>query len=189
MRFPSEFLPPDLARRLRGNLGLLGLGLLALALGEPMRAHSDALVTLAAPHGILSLQFACAAETAQGILATWDGTALNHARLSLLWDCGFAPAYGISLTALTERLTYRLSRHDRRWLPVLVWLPLYAAAADLMENLFHFRLLDGIPPDGLVLLPALACGFALFKWGALAFWLVALPGLGLQAMVKRKTRS
>ncbi len=57
LRHPSDFLPDPIARRLPSNLGLLCLGLLALVLGDPMRAHSDALINPAAPFGILSLQF------------------------------------------------------------------------------------------------------------------------------------
>ena len=189
MRYPTDFLAPELARRLRGNLGLLGLGLLALALGEPMRAHSDALVILAAPYGILSLQFACTTETARRILATWDAVALNHAWLSLLWDCGFAPAYGVALAALTERLGANATRHGGRSLPVLAWLPLWAAAADLLENLFHFRLVLGAGNDGMTILPTLACGFASFKWALLTAWLAALIGLGLRAIANRTTRN
>jgi len=188
MRNPSDFLSPDLARRLRGNLGLVALGLLTLALGEPMRTHAEALLTLAAPHGILSLQFTCTADAAQRILDSWDGVAMDHARSSLLWDSGFAPAYGIALLALTERLV-TLSRHGGSWLSVLAWLPFWAASADLAENLLHYRLLDGGALGSMAMLPTLACGFALFKWGVLALWSVALVGLGLGFLVNRMTRT
>lgn len=189
MRHPSDFLPPELARRLQGNLGLLGLGLFTLALGEPVRAHSDALVTLTAPHGILSLQFACSAESVRRILSTWNTAALDHVRLSLLWDCGFAPAYGVALAALTERLGVNAPRYGEGWWPVLAWLPLWAAVADLLENLLHFHLVLGSGNDGMAFLPALACGFALSKWILLGTWLVALIGLGLRAIVTRATRT
>lgn len=189
MRQPSDFLPSQLARHLRGRVGLLGLALLALALGEPMRAHSDALVTLAAPHGILSLQFACSADASLRILAAWDGAALEHARLSLIWDCGFAPAYGFALAALTERLGNSVTGYGRARLTLLAWLPLWAAVADLLENLLHFRLLQGADADGMAALTPLACGFAMFKWALLATWLVTLIGLGLRAMARRATRS
>lgn len=185
MRYPSDFLPPRQARCLRGNLGLLGLGLLAMALGEPMRAHSDALVTQAAPLGILSLQFACRADAAKLILLSWDTIALGHARLSLLWDCGFAPAYGVALAALTERLAQTMARRGVRHPHALAWLPLWAALADLLENLLHFLLIDGAASP----LATPGCALAAFKWGALALWLAALLGLALRAIANRVTRA
>ena len=101
MRSPSSFLSSAVADRLLSNFALLVLGLLTLLLGDPMRAHSDALINPAAPFGILSLQFTFSADAAQTLLHAWDSTALQHARLSLYWDMGFAPAYGIALAALT----------------------------------------------------------------------------------------
>jgi hypothetical protein len=185
MRRPSDFLPSTLAGRLRGNAGLLGLGLLALALGEPMRAHSDALVTQAAPFGILSLQFACAADSARAILETWNAEALRHARLSLLWDMGFAPAYGVALAALSERLlAWRSRRRPAGPLP-LAWLPLWAALADWLENLSHFCLLAPEGCGASAFLPTLACSFALLKWGLLSGWLLGMAGLGLHGCLGR----
>lgn len=186
MRRPSDFLPPALAGRLRGNLGLLGLGLLTLALGEPMRAHSDALITQAAPQGILSLQFACSAEAARAILGTWDAGDLGHARLSLYWDMGFAPAYGIALAAVTERFAaYLAGRGDRsgdRYYPVLAWLPVWAGLADWLENLIHLGLVSGDGPGIHAVPPALACGAALLKWGLLSGWLLAVVAAGLREL-------
>ncbi len=176
-RPPSTLLPPALAGALLSLPGLVALFVLALALGEPMRAHADALVTPAAPLGILSLQFACAAEGAGAILAMWDEEARQHARLSLYWDMGFAPAYGIALAALSERFAaYRAGQGARRvsrWvsrLPIaLGWLPLAAAAADMVENVLHLILIDVGGPA----ISTAACALALVKWGLLAAWLTA----------------
>ncbi len=170
---PLALLPPAPARALRSIPGLLGLAVLALALGEPMRAHSDALVTSAAPLGILSLQFACGAGAVQSILASWDAFMVEHARLSLYWDMAFAPAYGLALAALSERLGGGLRRgaHGGH---VTAWLPLLAAAADLLENVLHLLLIAGGAP--VVALPA--CAAALLKWALLAAWLASvLAGL------------
>lgn len=145
-----------------------------------MRAHSDALINLAAPYGILSLQFTCGADAVRGILAAWDGQALQHARSSLYWDMSFfAPAYGLALAALTQR--YFTYRGRRGYAPssTLVWLPLWAALADCLENLFHLCLLSAdtcVSPD--VLVP-LACSAALLKWSLLLFWLLAVGGNAL----------
>jgi len=172
---PLALLPPAVARVLRGIPGLIVLAVLALALGEPMRAHSDALVTAAAPLGILSLQFACGAGAAQTILASWDAFMLEHARLSLYWDMAFAPAYGLALAALSERLATGAGL--RRSAPgghVTAWLPLLAAAADLLENVLHLMLLA----DGAAALAAPACAAALLKWVLLTAWLASvLAGL------------
>lgn len=166
---PSALLPPAVARLLLGGPGLLVLAGLTLSMGEPMRAHSDALATAAAPLGILSLQFACAADAAQAILAGWDTAALAHARSSLYWDMAFAPAYGILLAALSERLTIGGARSR------LAWLPLVAAAADGLENCLHLALLATGAP---AIAPA-ACTAALLKWGLLSFWVAATATAGL----------
>ncbi|KAF0102394.1 MAG: hypothetical protein FD187_677 [bacterium] len=170
---PLALLPPAPARALRSIPGLLGLAVLALVLGEPMRAHSDALVTSAAPLGILSLQFACGAGAVQTILASWDAFMLEHARLSLYWDMAFAPAYGLALAALGERLGGGLRRgaHGGH---VTAWLPLLAAAADLLENVLHLLLIAG----GALVVALPACAAALLKWALLAAWLASvLAGL------------
>ncbi len=172
-RSPSTLLPPALAGALLSTPGLVALFVLALALGEPMRAHADALVTPAAPLGILSLQFACAAEGAGAILAMWDEEARQHARLSLYWDMGFAPAYGIALAALSERFAAYRAGWDpgrgSRQPAVLAWLPLVAAAADMVENALHLILIDAGDPA----ISTAACALALVKWGLLAAWLTA----------------
>jgi hypothetical protein len=168
-RPPSGFLPGALAGALLGVPGLIILGLLTLALGEPMRAHSDALATPAAPLGILSLQFACAADSAQSILAGWNAAALAHARTSLYWDMAFAPAYGILLAALSERLAIGGARSG------LAWLPLAAAAADGLENVLHLALIAAGAPG---IAPA-ACVAALSKWALLSSWVAAAATAGL----------
>ncbi|MBM4181752.1 MAG: hypothetical protein FJ209_09415 [Betaproteobacteria bacterium] len=172
---PLALLPPPVARVLRGIPGLIVLAVLAMALGEPMRAHSDALVTAAAPLGILSLQFACGAGAAQAILASWDAPMLADARLSLYWDMAFAPAYGLALAALSERLAAGAGRRrSAAGGHVTAWLPLLAAAADLLENALHLLLLASNPTA----LAFPACAAALLKWALLATWLgIVLTGL------------
>lgn len=184
MRLPSDTLPDKLAGRLLGNVGLLSLGLLSLVLGETMRAHSDALIGPAAPMGILSLQFACGTEAAHAILAGWDGPARLHARLSLYWDMGFALAYGVALTALTQRFFAWRARHGRPFRAVIAWLPIWAALADGLENLLHLSLITANGPAVIDLLAPLACGAALLKWSLLAVWLL---GLGWTALRKPAT--
>jgi len=174
MRHPSDFLPSVFASRLQSTLGLVVLGLLTLVLGEPMRAHSDALINPTAPFGILSLQFACNADAAKTILDTWDSTALLHARLSLYWDMGFAPAYGIALAALTERFFAYRNRRGYQSTPAIAWLPIWAALADWLENLLHLYLISASGSVAHALLPALACSAALLKWGLLSGWLLAM---------------
>jgi hypothetical protein len=174
MRHPSDFLPGTLASRLQSTLGLTFLGLLTLALGDPMRAHSDALINPSAPFGILSLQFACSADAAKAILDNWEGTALLHARLSLYWDMGFAPAYGIALAALTERFFAYRSKRGFQPAPAIAWLPIWAALADWLENLLHLCLISASGCGAHALLPALACSAAVLKWGLLSVWLLVI---------------
>ena len=174
MRRPSDFLPGAFASRLQSTLGLVVLGLLTLVLGDPMRAHSDALINPTAPFGILSLQFACNADAAKTILDTWDGNALLHARLSLYWDMGFAPAYGIALAALTERFFAYRNRRGFQPAPAIAWLPIWAALADWLENLLHLCLISTSGCGAHAILPTLACSAALLKWGLLSGWLLAM---------------
>jgi hypothetical protein len=174
MRHPSDYLPSAFASRLQSTLGLIVLGLLTWVLGDPMRAHSDALVNPSAPFGILSLQFACNADAAKAILNTWDSAALLHARLSLYWDMGFAPAYGIALAALTERFFAYRTKRGFQPSPAIAWLPIWAALADWLENLLHLCLISASGCGTHAILPALACSAALLKWGLLSVWLLAI---------------
>ena len=179
MRLPFDYLPASLASRLPGNPGLLLLGMLTLLLGEPMRAHADALIGPAAPLGILSLQFACSADSANAILAAWDDPARLHARQSLFWDMGFAAAYGSTLTALTQRvIAYRARRGRTSW-TVVAWLPLWAALADWLENLLHLSLIVARGGGEIALVAPLACSAALLKWGLLLSWLLGVGWIAL----------
>lgn len=174
---PFAFLPSAFARRLQSTLGLIVLGLLTLALSDPMRAHSDALINPTAPLGILSLQFTFSLEAAQTMLRTWDSAALRHARLSLYWDMAFAPAYGITLAALTERLSAYRARRGFQTTPAIAWLPIWAALADWLENLFHLCLVSADGCAATALLPALGGTAAVLKWCLLATWLLAMVWL------------
>jgi hypothetical protein len=188
MRHPSGFLPLAFASQLQSNLSLLILGLLTLAFGEPMRTHSDALINPAAPFGILSLQFTCGADAAKIILNAWDSAALLHARLSLYWDMGFAPAYGIALTALTERVLSSRAKQGDSSFPVIAWLPLWAALADWLENLLHLCLIATDNCGAEAILPSLACSAALLKWSLLAGWLLAMVWLALHRLINLSNR-
>jgi len=179
MRPPCGFLPSAFASRLQSTLGLVVLSLLTLVLGDPMLAHSDTLINPTASFGILSLQFACSADAAKTILDTWDGNALLHARLSLYWDMGFAPAYGIALAALTERFFAYRARLGARSPAAIAWLPIWAALADWLENLLHLCLISASGCGAHALLPTLACSAALLKWGLLLGWLLAMFLLAL----------
>ena len=181
----SAHLPNALSNWLRSNFGLFVLGLLTLAFSVPMRAHSDALINPTAPLGILSLQFTFSLDAAQTLLHTWDSTALQHAQLSLYWDMGFAPAYGITLAALTERLSAYRARHDFQPAPVIAWLPVWAALADWLENLFHLCLVSANGCGAAEILPALGGAAALLKWGLLASWMLAMVWLVLNRVANK----
>ena len=179
MRLPFDYLPPALSSRLSGNPALLLLGMLTLLLGKSMRAHADALIGPAAPLGILSLQFACSADSANAILAAWDDPARQHARLSLYWDMGFAAAYGSTLAALTQRVIAYRARRGRTSSVVVAWLPLWAALADWLENLLHLSLITASGGGEIALTAPLACSAALLKWGLLLLWLLGLGWIAL----------
>lgn len=188
MRPPSAFLPSAFARRLLSTLSLIILGVITLALGDPMRAHSDTLINPTAPLGILSLQFTFSLDAAQTMLRTWDSAALQHARLSLYWDMAFAPAYGITLAALTERLSAYRARRGFQTAPAIAWLPIWAALADWLENLFHLCLVSADSCTATALLPALAGTAAVLKWCLLASWLLAMVWLALRRQRNNSNR-
>lgn len=152
---------------------VVGIGLLALAFGIPMLQHAALLSNSSAPHGILSLQMTYSAKDARVILSSWSEEEARHAVVSLYWDMGFAIAYGWLLSALTR---YCL-RSTSRFTLVTAWVPILAAIADLVENLFHLILL-GVAHSGaesveggLVLAGFV---FASTKWVLLASWALLL---------------
>jgi hypothetical protein len=185
---PSAFLPSAFARRLQSTLGLIVLGLITLSFGDPMRSHSDALINPTAPWGILSLQFTFSLDAAQTMLRAWDSAALQHARLSLYWDMGFAPAYGITLAALTERFSAYRARRGFQTAPAIAWLPVWAALADWLENLFHLCLVSTDGCGAAAILPALGGTAALLKWSLLAAWLLATIWLAARTLSNRLIR-
>lgn len=180
MPSPSSLFPAGIARYLLTTPVLLGLGLLTLLLAQPTFEHSNALVNAAAPHGILSLQFACSGQAAGHILESWQGEAMAHAVLGLYWDFAYALAYGFGLALLTERILQRGGQGRPPWHRVLPWLPLLAAGLDVLENLFHLVLIQAAATQVLAWPAALACGCALGKWGLLALWLVLFAALWLR---------
>ena len=186
MRPPFDRIPAGFAKRLSSFPGLILLGVLTLALGDPMRTHSDALIGPMTPFGILSLQLTWNAEAASAILSAWDSVALQHARLSLYWDMGFAPAYGILLAALTHRLLQR-AKPNRPLQSGIAWLPLWATLADWLENLFHLSLLSATEFGANSHWAALACTTALVKWSLLASWLIGFVWLAMR--VKPRVKS
>ena len=102
-----------------------------------MLQHAALLSNSSAPHGILSLQMTYSANDARVILSSWSQAETRHAAVSLYWDMGFAIAYGWFLSALTRYCF----RGRSRFALVTAWVPIFAAIADLAENLFHLMLL------------------------------------------------
>lgn len=141
-----------------------------------MLQHAALLSNSSAPHGILSLQMTYSANDARVILSSWSQAETRHAAVSLYWDMGFAIAYGWFLSALTRYCF----RGRSRFALVTAWVPIFAAIADLAENLFHLMLLgahNGAESvDGGLVLAGFV--FASTKWILLVSWAVLfLSGL------------
>ncbi len=139
-------------------LATLATATLLLWVDQPLR-------TAAAPHGILSFEFAGEAFTASAILSSWDAAARRSAELSLGLDALFPLLYATTLgLALWLRGAPRLARAQA-----------IAGGLDLVENAALLAILQGDPQDGLPQL-AFACATGkmfLLAWGLLA--LLMLP--------------
>lgn len=183
VRPPFDIIPAADAKRLSGYPGIILLGVLTLTLGDPMRTHSDALIGPMTPLGILTLQLTWNPATTHAILSAWNNVALQHAYLSLYWDMGFAPAYGLLLAALTHRLLAPRTKPRQPLHAGIAWLPLWATLSDWLENLFHLNLLSAHDFGANGPWATLACAAALIKWSLLASWLIGFVWLALRRKI------
>lgn len=137
--------------------------------------------------GIVGFELAGSAGESSRILSDWGARGQDAARLSLWLDFLFLVAYGAFLTLAVLAVRAAVSR--RGWVGVaraggvVAVLPVAAAVFDAVENVGLLLVLGG----HLGAVPAVAAGFALAKFTALA---VAILGLldGLLLLAVRPAR-
>ena len=143
---PSQRFTHPLAPFLGPSFGpvLTALVLLAIALQAALAETGEALITAAAPLGIVSFEFAGALEASRRIVESWDAPAQVRAAFNLGIDYLFLLVYGavVALACLWVGARYAqpaAARWGQRW----AWVAFVAAGADALENVALFQLLVG----------------------------------------------
>lgn len=150
------------------------LGIVALALFAAL-ALLDGRMQDEGGHGIVAFELAFTSDRAGEILTAWGDEGRDAARLSLWLDYLYLVAYGLFLWLAVKALRDAALRRgwDRYTRPgaAIAILPLVAAGADAVEDAFLLLVLGG---HGGEAAPALAGGFAVLKFAALAVTLLYL---------------
>jgi hypothetical protein len=152
-------------------------GGVALVLIVLIQALTPALMTDAAPFGIVSLQLATSQAAAARIVASWEGGALAVATFSHGLDTvlPFAYALGIGAAARVRGLRSPAAVPAAR---LAAWSVLVAAATDLVENVaMAVTLLVGASWASVIVTLAAAVP----KWTSLALAVGALAVASLRA--------
>ncbi|HYP41055.1 MAG TPA: hypothetical protein VEX13_11915 [Chloroflexia bacterium] len=167
--------------RLRRPVCLLALGALLVA-GYLMRGK---LTTAEAPDGIISLELAGDAETAEKIINSWRALpeGMRHAEQNIVLDLFlFIPAYStfIGLACLLAERNFRKGKFGAAlglpWIgTILAWGLTLAALLDIIETLSLWAILRG-PIETRLLAIAKWCAIVKFAlvFAGLAYTLVGL---------------
>ncbi len=162
-----------------------GLLFITIVIMISMQSIDSHLVTSAAPNGIVSFEFAGNLENSQMILASWSGSAMFYAGLSMGLDFLFLIAYSITLTLGCLLLGKKLGT---RWQAIGNWVAggiVAAAGLDLVENLALVNLLTG---SSKLIFPPLAAWCAGLKFGLVAIGLSYIL-IGLASISWRRIRA
>lgn len=177
---PFKWLSDSIQRR-----ALLCFLVLSVILLFAMHSLDEALKTVEAPRGILSLEFARGFTQAQAIIASWNPRARICAGLSLGIDYLFLGVYALFIALSCIRVARLLGRRT----PILAttgyalaWAQFAAAICDTVENYALIQLLLGSLYQQWA---AIAWAGATFKFGIIGVgWLYILIG-GLCIVVAR----
>lgn len=171
----------------RRALWLLGLVTVALF---AVLAVLDRRMMDAGSHGIVDFELAFSEQRAGEILSVWGTEGRDAARLSLWLDFPFLIAYGLFLRLAVLALRDALLHRDRERLArpavAIAVLPLVAAGADAVEDVFLLLVLGGRADT---LGPPLAGAFATVKFLCMvATVLYLLAGLATVVRARRRLR-
>ncbi|NQV40892.1 MAG: hypothetical protein HQ506_00945 [Candidatus Marinimicrobia bacterium] len=161
---------------------LLGLTVVTIV---GMQITGSALVTEAAPGGIVSFELVGTLAGSQGIIDSWQGPTMTWAGINLGLDFLFIFLYGLAITLgcliLSDRMPVRFQNLKTlgRWLALGT---LIAAGLDVIENISLILLLTGSEN---VFLPPLARWMALPKFGLVILSLLYIVGAGVLDLMNR----
>ena len=172
--------------RTRRRAALVGLLVLFVACTAVFSLNDGPLRTDAAPQGIIDLELAGNAATADEIRSSWvQAEALDEAGFSIGFDFVFLVVYSTGLAALCAVGAGAVRRRGARSLAgvgvVLGWAAWLAAVCDAAENAAMMPLLDR-PTDAWA---ATAQGFAMVKFALLGFGLAFVVAAGIVAAIRR----
>jgi len=177
---PFTWLPSQ--RHKMAFVVLLIMTIIAMA---GLRVLDGYLKTGAAPHGIVSFEFAGNLSNTETMLASWGPQARIAAGLSLGLDYLFLIAYAGALglgCVLTANFQFQHSPIGRGLGHALAWGQLGAALLDAIENYSLARVLLGAQTD---LWPRVAYWCAGPKFGLVALGLVYIV-IGLMILIRMK---
>lgn len=165
-------------------LWILGIAMLALLAVELIY---DGRMQDAGGFGIIDLELAFTSGKAQEIMRAWGSAGHDAAVASLWFDFLYLTAYGLFTWLAIRAVGDGLRARGRAGLAApaaaISLLPLVAAAADAVEDVFLLLVLGGrLPSAG----PALAGSFATLKFACMAVAVVyLLVGLVAMALARR----
>lgn len=161
----------------QGRRRTLVVALLVLAVAVVgLAVTAPALMTPLTPVGIVSWQLAGSGAEVAAILAEWGAEGRAAARVNLLVDLAFAPAYGLVIGLVAVRLGVGLGRRRpaAAMADLAAWAALLAAVADLAENTLMLWVLGAGASD---VLAVATRTLALVKFALLGVALVLVVGL------------
>jgi hypothetical protein len=144
-RQPFEWVDDRAAPKL-----LAALALATAALSYALALIGEALITDAAPLGIVSFEFAGSGLRVERILSSWSSHARQQAMLSLGVDSLYLVLYPAFIALACVRVGIRLEPSGSQLQRVgfgLAWLVLLAAPLDAVENYALIRLVTDGPAD------------------------------------------
>lgn len=164
---------------------LIVLIILTLAVMISLQVTGKALISEAAPAGILSFEFAGTVENAEAMLNSWGEKGRLYAGLNLGIDFLFLFLYPLAIGLASVMIASRLDEKMKILAIfgfILSWLLLIAGLLDVIENIALIQLFLGSKAD---ILPMIAKYCAIPKFVIVVFGLLYMIGGGVVLGVKR----
>jgi hypothetical protein len=152
-------------------VGVIIASFVSLIISAVLMQILESPVKLATSYGILDLEFAWNAATANIILTAWGTTYIPYEILGTYTDFVFIPSYATFMAGLTLLLTRRFSGQTQTLGFMLVIAPFVAGLLDVVENL-HLLIMLGSPTTITDSIPLIASICASIKFALIIITIV-----------------